>query len=59
MKLILWHSPCEAVGLLGRSTERALFNLPCLDFYDEGVLAPCNISSVHEVVVLMEHEIPQ
>lgn len=59
MKFSLWHSPCEAAGLLGRSTERALFKLPCLDLYHEGVLAPHNISSVHEAVVPMEHETPQ
>lgn len=33
--------------------------LPRFDLYDEGVLAPHNISSVCEVVVPMEHEIPQ
>ena len=59
MKFSLWHSLCEAAGLLGKSTERALFMLPRLDLYDEGVLALHNISSLCEVVVLMEHEIPQ
>lgn len=59
MKFSLWHSLREAAGLLGRSTERALFMLPWLDLYDEGVLAPHNISSLHEVVAPLEHEIPQ
>lgn len=53
------HSLCEAAGLWGMSTERALFMLPWLDLYDEGVLALHNISSLREAVVLMEHEIPQ
>jgi len=56
MTFSLEHSLCEAAGLLGRSTERALFMLPRLDLYDEGVLAPHNISSLHGVVVPMEHE---
>lgn len=33
--------------------------LPWLDLYEEGVLAPHNISSPFEVMVLMEHEIPK
>lgn len=59
MKFSSWRSLCEAAGLLGRSTERALFMLPWLDLYDEGLLAPHNISSLGEVVVPMQHEIPQ
>lgn len=59
MKFSLGHSLCEAAGLFGRSTERALFMLPRLDLYDEGVLALHNISSLCEAVVPVEHEIPQ
>lgn len=33
--------------------------LPWLDLYEEGVLAPHNISSPFEVMVPMEHEIPK
>lgn len=59
MKFHLGHSLCEAAGLWGMSTERALFMLPWLDLYEEGVLAPHNISSPFEVMVPMEHEIPK
>lgn len=59
MKFRMEHSLCEAAGLWGMSTERALFMFPWLDLYDEGILALHNISSPRKAVILMEHEIPQ